>query len=60
MMIGWLCLKGMTVEYLAPGAAGFFVFVVTIYLYTPCQDFCEALTVWFFTKAVVLGNDLSP
>lgn len=31
IMIGWLCLKGMTVEYLAPSAAGFFLFVVITY-----------------------------
>lgn len=43
MMIGWLCLKGMTVEYLAPGAAGFFFFYLLL-LHTFCQDFCEAST----------------
>lgn len=31
IMIGWLCLKGMTVEYLAPSAAGFF-FVCCYYV----------------------------
>lgn len=35
MMIGWLCLKGVTVEYLAPGAAGFFFLFVVITYFLP-------------------------
>lgn len=55
-MIGWFCLKGTKVEYLALSAAGFFCcclvfclggvgffgFVLLFGFF--CQGFCEALT----------------